>query len=184
MELQKGPLEGNKGFGRWTAISSDAVRRVHVGGVQTSQSLNLDGLSQQRLSTACRCNSSTTTTAERSPKYPVTHVAVIWVEPQLTKHWFYRPCTYCRFVNTPPQCKSQCIGDVCPRPIEHDRNPDHGQRSPALVGRDGDVNKAPIVANDHQHLLEAKETLLKYRSWLTITSTCWKQRYFTKTPII
>ena len=54
-------------------ISSDVVRRVNVGGVQTLQFLNLDGLLQQHLSTACRFNSSTTRAAERSPKYPVAH---------------------------------------------------------------------------------------------------------------
>ena len=85
-DSRKRPLEGNKGLGRRTVTSSDAVRRVNVGGVQTIQFLNLDGLLQQRLSTACRCNSSTTRTAERSPKYPVTRNAVQLVEPQLTKH--------------------------------------------------------------------------------------------------
>ena len=44
MTLEMGPLEGNKGLGRYPVISSDAVRRVNVGGVQTLQFLNLDGL--------------------------------------------------------------------------------------------------------------------------------------------
>jgi len=49
---------------------------VNPGGVQTLQFLNLDGLLQQRLATAFRCNSSTTRTAEGYCKYPVTHYAV------------------------------------------------------------------------------------------------------------
>ena len=95
----KRPLEGNKGLRRWTVISSDAVRRVNVGGVQTLQFLNLDGLLPQRLSTACRCNSSTTRTAERSSKHPVTQNAVWLVEPQLTKHWLNRLCTYLSLIH-------------------------------------------------------------------------------------
>ena len=95
MTLEKRPLEGNKGLWRWIVISSDAAWRVNVGGVQTLQFLNLDGLLHQRLSTTCRRNSSTTRTAENSPKYPVTHNAVKLVEPQLTQHWLNRLCTYC-----------------------------------------------------------------------------------------
>ena len=76
MTLEKRPLEGNKGLGRRTVISSDAVRRMNVGCVQTLQFLNLDGLLRQRLSTAGRCNLLTTRTAERSPECPVTHIAV------------------------------------------------------------------------------------------------------------
>ena len=43
---------------------------------------------------------------------------------------------YCRFLNTPPQCKSQCKNDKYLRAIEK-------------------KTKVPIMANDHQRLLEA-----------------------------
>ena len=46
------------------------------------------------------------------------------------------------------------------------------------------ITKVLIMANDHQHLLEALETILKCRSRVSIASTCWKQRYFSRTLIV
>ena len=112
MTVEKRPLEGNKGLGRWSVICADAVRRVNVsGGVQTLQFLNLDGLLKQRLSTACRCNSSTTRTAERSPKYPGTHNAVQLVEPHLTRHWLNRLRCTAYFLSLPldASCNAKMI---------------------------------------------------------------------------
>ena len=76
-------------------------------------------------------------------------------------------------MNTPPQCKSQCINDECSMVIEHDYckvliMANEIQHLLEAIN----TTKASIMANDHQRLLEAIETLLKYRSRLTITSTC------------
>ena len=85
-----------KAYGTMNCRSADAGVRSE-GGVCTNTPVpQFSGLLQQRLSTACRYNSSTTRTrrynsstirtAEGSCKYPVTQNAVGLVDLQLTKH--------------------------------------------------------------------------------------------------
>lgn len=126
--------------------SPDGAWRRNVGGVQTLQFLSLAGLLQQRLSSACRWNSSTTRDAERSSECRITHNAVYSVEPQLSMRWLSRLCT----------------AYYLTLPLNGNRNINLKRMSQSDIN----IVKGIFTANSHQRLLEVTETLLKCRSWL------------------